>query len=153
MTVYWKKSRASKVTFERRIDQKFSFLSELACLKPSVTRHHRRPQSWFWCRLNRESLILKMRSKSAPEALTAPSYGHILKTTGKSEIIISTTTRFRPIKKNDKIKINLPANLLKKNIVRRLQVTHGMRDLKMSQIIKINEKSLKNHKYILKITF
>ena len=47
----------------------------MLCLKPSVTRRHRRLQSWFWCRLNRESLIFQTTPQSAPEEFTSSSYG------------------------------------------------------------------------------
>ena len=50
----------------------------MLCLKTSVTRRHRRLQSWFFGRLIRESLTFQTTPKSAPEAFMAPSYGFIL---------------------------------------------------------------------------
>ena len=66
---------ALKAHFETKIGRKSTFCWKMLCLKTSVTRRHRRLQSWFFGRLNRESLTFQTTPQSAPEEFTRSSYG------------------------------------------------------------------------------
>ena len=58
---------------------------------PSITRRHRRLQSWYFGRWILGSLIFRTTPKSAPEAFMAPSYGFTL---SKHRKITKTKSQF-----------------------------------------------------------
>ena len=118
----------------------------MLCLKSSVTRRHRRLQSWFLGRLNRESVIFQTTLKLAFGVFTGPSYGVIL--TG-SRLGPKTHTKLHELiiknKQNVKIAIFLIWTARQKvpvtRLGRRLQSWFLFRLVRKSLTFQTNQKS------------